>query len=285
MIIDGRALAREVLARTRARVSRAGRGTPKILVIVANETPATKSYLAIKSKRATDAGCVLEVMQFSTDTSTAALHAAVLSASADAIIVQLPLPSGVDTKAVCDAIPLEKDADVLSDIARAKFEMGDADALLPPVVGAVQNILAFGNVEIAGKPPFAKGYGGAMKAVVIGDGWLVGKPVATWFKQQGAEVTVLTVETEQKEFTAALRAANIIISGAGSPHLIKPNMLKEGIVLIDAGTSESGGEVVGDADPACAAKCSLFTTVPGGVGPLAVAYLFDNAVTLAERKK
>ena len=82
---------------------------------------------------------------------------------------------------------------------------------------------------------------------------------------------------------AALRAADIIISGAGSPHLIKPEMLQEGAVLIDAGASELGGAVVGDADPACVAKCSLFTPVPGGVGPLAVAMLFENVVALAER--
>ena len=81
----------------------------------------------------------------------------------------------------------------------------------------------------------------------------------------------------------ALAQADIIVAGAGVPHFIKPEMLKEGVVLIDAGTSESGGTIVGDADPSCANKCSLFTPVPGGVGPLAVAKLFENAVTLAER--
>jgi methylenetetrahydrofolate dehydrogenase (NADP+)/methenyltetrahydrofolate cyclohydrolase len=91
------------------------------------------------------------------------------------------------------------------------------------------------------------------------------------------------VTLESGDLSASLRGADLIVSGAGSPHLVKPDMLKEGVVLIDAGTSESGGAIVGDADPACADKCSLFTPVPGGVGPLAVACLFDNVVTLAER--
>jgi methylenetetrahydrofolate dehydrogenase (NADP+)/methenyltetrahydrofolate cyclohydrolase len=91
------------------------------------------------------------------------------------------------------------------------------------------------------------------------------------------------VTSKSDDLSALLGAADIIVSGAGSPHLITPDLLKEGVVLIDAGTSESGGVIAGDADPSCASKCSLFTPVPGGVGPLAVACLFENAVTLVER--
>jgi methylenetetrahydrofolate dehydrogenase (NADP+)/methenyltetrahydrofolate cyclohydrolase len=101
-----------------------------------------------------------------------------------------------------------------------------------------------------------------------------------WLRQQGAHVTVLT---SADEVSAALGAADIIVSGAGSPHLIKPEHVKPGAVLIDAGTSESGGTLAGDADPACANVTSVFTPVPGGVGPIAVAKLFENAVILAER--
>jgi len=82
---------------------------------------------------------------------------------------------------------------------------------------------------------------------------------------------------------AVLSTADIVVSGAGVPYLIKPEHLKQGVVLIDAGTSESDGAIVGDADPSCAEKCSVFTPVPGGVGPLAVACLFENAVLLAVR--
>ncbi|OGG48787.1 hypothetical protein A3G63_02885 [Candidatus Kaiserbacteria bacterium RIFCSPLOWO2_12_FULL_52_8] len=269
MIVDGRALAREILARVKARATNLPK-PPRILAIAANETPSTRSYLSIKQRRAEEAGCVLTFIQMPDNTSTAALHAAVLSADADAVIVQLPLPAGVDTKAVCDAIQLEKDADVLSSSARERFEGGDTAALLPPVVGAVKEILMANNVGLDGK-----------NAVVVGSGFLVGAPVATWLRQQGAEVVVVT--SKSGNLKEALLNADIVVSGAGSPHLIKPDVLTQGVILIDAGTSESNGEVVGDADPTCAEKCSFFTPVPGGMGPLAVAKLFENAVTLAER--
>ena len=259
MIIDGRALAKEVLARAKTRAEKLVR-PPMVVALIGSDTPSTRSYLAIKTKKAEEAGCVFETRP--------------LGASfddADAVIVQLPVPAGVNQKEVCDAIPVEKDADVLSSVARAKFEIGDKDALLPPVAGAVREIFLRNNFEPKGK-----------RAVIIGDGWLVGNPCAKWLGQQGAEVIVFTSESDN--LTAALRAADIIVSGAGSPHLIKPEMLKEGVILIDAGTSESGGTIAGDADPACADKCSIFTPVPGGVGPLAVACLFQNVVTLAQHQ-
>lgn len=266
MIVDGRALAKEVLVRAKTRALSLGRD-PHVLAIVTNETFATKSYLSIKEKRAVDAGCVLEIMRFPEDTTTAALRAAVRATHADAIIVQLPLPLSIDTKEVCDAIPVAKDADVLSSIAREKFEQGEDVALLPPVVGALREILEKNFIRVQGK-----------KAVVIGAGFLVGAPSARWLMHQGALVEVVTLESD----LSILKDADLIISGAGSPHLIKPHMLKPGVVLIDAGTSESNGEVVGDAEPLCADLCSVFTPVPGGVGPLAVACLFENVVILAK---
>lgn len=266
MILDCRAIAKELLSRTKERALLLP-SPPRVVALVGRETPATLSYLKIKTARAVDAGCVLETRPL-----PAGGQVLAQTADADAVIVQLPLPSGVNQAEMCDAIPLAKDADVLSSAARAKFERGEEDALLPPVVSAVQKIMEFANVPIVGK-----------KAVVVGEGFLVGAPVAVWLRQQGAEVTVLHIKTIPAELSAALSTADIIVSGAGSPHFIKPNMIKEGVVLVDAGTAESNGVIVGDADPSCAAKCSLFTPVPGGVGPLAVACLFENAVTLAER--
>ncbi|MFZ2500765.1 MAG: bifunctional 5,10-methylenetetrahydrofolate dehydrogenase/5,10-methenyltetrahydrofolate cyclohydrolase [Minisyncoccia bacterium] len=257
MIIDGRALAREVLARAKARAEKLSHPPRVVAYIAQDPTPATRSYLNIKKRSAEAAGCFFE------ETNSQAFFK-----DADVAIVQLPVSA--EAMNLLELIDISKDADVLSRSAREKFERGDTDALLPPVVAAVRAILAFGQVAIAGK-----------KAVVIGDGFLVGAPVAVWLRQQNAEVTVVNRATEN--FSEALLQADIIVSGAGAPHLIKPDMIQEGAVLIDAGTSESNGEVAGDADPACADKCALFTPVPGGVGPLAVACLFENAVTLAER--
>ncbi len=259
MIIDGRQIAAEILARTKKRAEKLTR-RPKVVAYVPSDTPATRSYLRIKQRYATEAGCdfkiVADIAEF---------------AHADACIIQLPLPPGISDD-ILNSIPLEKDADVLSKIARERFERGDADALLPPVAAAVREILLQNNISIREK-----------KVVVIGKGWLVGGPVAIWLKNQGADVVVAIKDSG--DLGSILSGADIIVSGAGSPHLITPEMIKDGVVIIDAGTSESNGALQGDADPACAAKCSLFTPVPGGVGPIAVACLFANAVILAERQQ
>ena len=260
MIIDGRKMAAEVLSRAKERAQMLPR-QPLVVAIVGSETPATRSYLKIKGARAVDAGCLFEMRPLGT-----------AFGDAGAVIIQLPLPDGVNQKEICDSVPVEKDADVLSSAAREKFERGNADALLPPVVGAVREIFVQNRINPKGK-----------RAVVIGRGFLVGAPAATWLTQQGAEVEIATSKTE--DLSAVLRTADIIVSGAGISHLIKPDMLKQGVVLIDAGTSESNGTLAGDADPVCAEKCSIFTPVPGGVGPLAVACLFENAVMLAEKDR
>jgi methylenetetrahydrofolate dehydrogenase (NADP+) / methenyltetrahydrofolate cyclohydrolase len=257
MIVDGKKVAAEILVRTRARAEKLVR-RPLVVALVGEETPSTKSYLKIKAARAANAGCDFEVRTYPSD-----------YADADAVIIQLPLPDSVDARAACDAIPLKKDADVLSRAARTKFEQGELGTLLPPVVAAIKEILERGGVGVVGK-----------EVVVIGSGFLVGAPAAVWLAQQGGRVTVATRETD---LTQALKDADIIIAGAGVPGLIKPEMIKEGVVLIDASTSESNGVIVGDADPACAEKCALFTPVPGGVGPVAVACLFENVLFLSEK--
>ncbi len=272
MIIDGNAIAKEILARTKARADALPQ-SPRVVAVVVNETPATLSYLKIKESRAEEAGCLFSVARKDGLFTAPSLVTEVQNTPGDALIIQLPLPPALNTQFVCDAIPLAKDADVLSSAARDKFERGDALALLPPVVGAVRQILAVGSVDPKGK-----------KAVVIGAGFLVGAPVAVWLTQQGAEVMVITLESGTENLSTALATADIIVSGAGSPKLITPEIIKEGVVLIDAGTAESDGTIVGDADPACAAKCAIFTPVPGGVGPISVACLFENAVLLAESK-
>lgn len=269
MILDGKKLADGILARASVCAGNLPR-RPRVLAIVANESAATMSYMKVKERAAEAAGCEFYIERFSEDASLDELHLAISTTEADSIIVQLPLPDDLHLKSVCDAIPVEKDADVLSTVARMKFDADEGDALIPPVAGALAEILQAGGVDVHGK-----------KAAVVGMGWLVGRPCAAWLAHAGAEVTHLASQADGR---AALASADIVVSGAGSPHFVKPDMLKDGCVLIDAGTSESAGKIAGDADPSCAEKCSLFTPVPGGVGPVAVAKLFENVVALAERE-
>jgi methylenetetrahydrofolate dehydrogenase (NADP+)/methenyltetrahydrofolate cyclohydrolase len=270
MIIDGRAIASSILAAVRADIA-SRKHAPVICAIAMRPSAATRSYLATKSTRAEEAGMKLKVIEVPEYGSTEDVLSAVAGAKGDAILVQLPLPERIDRARVLDNIPLEKDADILSRAAYERFDSEQAGALLPPVAAAVREILRTAHIDPKGK-----------HVAVVGNGSLVGRPSAVWFMQQGARVTVVTRE-KAEDLASVLAGADIVVSGAGSPGLIQKGMLKKGVVLIDAGTSESGGQMVGDMDPSCADVASLFTPVPGGVGPIAVAMLFKNVAKLLDR--
>lgn len=267
MIVDGKRMAGEILAEAREQVKSLGR-TPVVLAITVAPNAATESYLRIKTARAADAGMTLVVERFTDTVTEEELIARIENATEDAVIVQLPLPPSLDAKRVLDAIPQGKDADVLGASARGAFVADVAHACMPPVVGAVAYILSAANVAPAG-----------LRAAVVGDGWLVGNPVASWLRAKSVTVTVVNRESESA-LPVVLKDADLVVSGAGHAGLITPDMVKAGAILIDAGTSESGGQLVGDMDPRCAETASVFTPVPGGVGPIAVACLFANAAWL-----
>lgn len=268
MIVDGRAIAAEILNETKERVALLG-FVPTVRAVTCAPSLATLSYLRIKAARAAEAGMKLEVVELPEDTDEATLIATVTEPGAHAVIVQLPLPDTVDSEAVVNAIPLSNDADVLSRTAYELFVLGEGLFILPPVVAATQEVLERTDTRVQGA-----------RAVVVGQGKLVGQPVAQWLRIQGADVVVVG---RGDDLTTVLKHADIIVSGAGSPGLITASSIPGGVVLIDAGTSEQNGEMVGDAAPECASVARVFTPVPGGVGPIAVACLFRNVVTLLER--
>lgn len=270
MIIDGRAIASDILEGVRKETASFARPL-RVRAVVVSPSPATESYLRVKAARAADAGMQLDIVTLPDDVRTEDVIAAVTTPGSDATIVQLPLPAGLDQDAILEAIPAAADADVLSPAAYDAFTEGKHGALVPPVAGAVAEILARANVDPRGK-----------RTLVIGSGRLVGQPVFEWLRQHGAEAVVVTKES-QDALPALMPAMDLVVSGAGSPGLITPDLLKEGVVLIDAGTSESNGQIAGDADPAAASVASVFTPVPGGVGPIAVACLFRNVASLARQ--
>lgn len=262
MIVDGKKIAGEIYSDIKNSLSESHKH-PCLTVFACAPNAETKKYMELKKRRASELGVDVLVIELDADTSTEKAVEAVLSAdaSADGVIVQLPFPPQVDAEALLSAIPKELDIDNIN-------YAGEETDVLPPVVGAIAEIAKRHDVDFAGK-----------NVVVIGRGRLVGKPATLWAKSQGAVVTVIDKDTE--DAGSIMREADIIISGAGVPSLITPDKIKDGVVIFDAGTSEEGGELKGDADQACASKCSLFTPVPGGVGPITIAILLRNLVTLS----
>lgn len=266
MKINGRAIASDILASVRAELS----GTPMVRAITLQPSIATTSYLRIKVEKAEEAGMHMDIVELADDASLEDIVAAVEAPGADAVIIQLPLPLGYDTEKAVNAIPVSKDPDVLSSTAYAQFEEGVEGALVPPVAAAVLEVLHREKIDVQG-----------MRTVVVGKGQLVGRPVATVLTRLGADVTTVVKETPNKE--ALYKQADLIVSGAGAAHIITPEMVKEGVLLIDAGTSGSRGGVAGDIHPDCETRAALFTPVPGGIGPIAVACLFKNTAALFSR--
>lgn len=238
----------------------------KLGIVVVGENPVIEQFVRIKTRAAERLGIEMIRINLPESATTTDVITAIerLGQTTDALIAQLPLPKAVDINAVLSSIPPGKDVDALNPRHSVEHFVG------APVALAVIEILEKSGVEIAQK-----------RAVVVGAGRLVGAPSAELLKKLGANVSMFTLEEGS---IADLKDADIVVSGAGNPGFIKPEHLKRGVALIDAGASEQAGKVRGDADPACAEVASVFSPVPGGVGPVAVAMIFRNLRTLIEQQ-
>ncbi|MFQ5661898.1 MAG: tetrahydrofolate dehydrogenase/cyclohydrolase catalytic domain-containing protein [Candidatus Paceibacteria bacterium] len=269
MVIDGRKITEEIKEELKSDVKK-HRGRLCLSIFKSDHTLAGQKFVNIKKKFAQDIGISFSEHEVpeTADTETLKNMIKDTSEKSNGMIVQLPLPSHFDRDEILDSIPYCLDVDVLSKESLKKFKDGTLP-ILPPVVGAIKEILDRSGVDVRGK-----------KVVVLGKGMLVGAPTAVWLKREGAHVEVLDSKTHNLE--EKTHDADIIISGVGKPHMLAPDMLRQGVVLLDAGTSEMHGELAGDAHPSCAGKCSVFTPVPGGIGPITIAMLFRNLLTLAK---
>ncbi len=269
MIIDGTHIAQSIDAQVRERLSAVSR-VPDLRIITCAPTFATRRFLALKQARARALRVTLTVQECAPESSTDDVIEAVQEAcaEADAIVVQLPLPTQIDLSRVLAVIPADADVDVMGTEAQQRF-MAGMSPVLPPVVGAIAEIITQNHCDIAGK-----------NVVVVGMGRLVGAPSAIWFTQQGAHVQ--TINRQTADIAQYTRGADILVLGAGVPGLITPEMVHDGVIIFDAGSSEDTGKLVGDADPACAKKATLFTPVPGGIGPITVSLIFRNLLVLME---
>jgi methylenetetrahydrofolate dehydrogenase (NADP+)/methenyltetrahydrofolate cyclohydrolase len=262
MIVDGKQIAEQVYEKARKRVEKLGRA-PILSIITCAPNFETLKYLALKQKKAEAVGIDIKIFELEKSNTTEDFIQGIKEAVlvSDGVIVQLPLPETVDTDVVLQSVPSSHDVDALNP---------DTHALLSPVVGSINEILLSQGIEC--KEKFV---------TVIGSGRLVGLPSYHWFQKGGAHVSVVTRDTHDISFYT--KNADIVVCGAGVPGLLKPDMIKDGVIILDAGTSEDGGELKGDADPECADKASFFTPVPGGIGPITIAVLLSNVVTCAEK--
>jgi len=275
VLLKGKPLAHEIRKDLAIRIEKLSR-TPVFCDILVGDDAASKQYVTMKNKFAESLGMRAEPAVFDSSITTDQLCQEVIRLAKiphmSGLIVQLPLPESIDTQRVLDSIPSEIDVDILSTVTQENF-YNNKSVLTYPAAHSCYELLQSTDTSLADK-----------NIVVIGQGMLVGRPLTHMLRCDGCTVTPVTKSTmNKKELTCN---ADVIISAAGVPSLITEDDIKEGVTLIDAGTTESGGGIVGDIDTeSVIGKAAYLAPVPGGVGPLTVALLFRNVVMVAEQKQ
>lgn len=263
MLVDGKAVAAQILEEVKKEVAHLPKA-PTMAAVTCAPNFETQKYLEMKKRKAASVGVTLNIVELPETASTEEVLACVkrVAEQADGVVVQLPLPAHMDKEAVLTGVPHGKDPD--------GFLYGVAeDACLPPVVGAIDEISKLHEIDWS-----------SAHVVILGEGKLVGAPAAVYAKRYADKVTVLNADNFDID---AVKQADILITGIGKPKFVTDDMVKEGVVVFDAGTSEDGGVLVGDVDSSVASKAALITPVPGGIGPITIAYLLKNLVALAQQ--
>ena len=278
-VIDGRALARRVVDGVRAGMAVLPRA-PGLAVILAGDDPASHVYVSNKARLAREIGFAAEVILLPADAGEDRVLAEVAALNArdeiDGILVQLPLPGGINTLRVMAAIDPAKDVDGLHALNAGLLSQG-AEGLIPCTPLGCMKIIQSLVPDLTGS-----------HAVVIGSSNIVGKPMAALLLEARATVTLTHVHTRDTRFVC--RGADILVSAVGKPGLVRGDWIKPRAVVIDVGTTrvakpEGGHRIVGDvAFEEAKHVAGAITPVPGGVGPMTIACLMENTLKAARAR-
>jgi methylenetetrahydrofolate dehydrogenase (NADP+) / methenyltetrahydrofolate cyclohydrolase len=284
-LIRGRPVADGVLEDLAGRVERFSREhrPPKLVVVIVGEDPASQVYVGMKVKAAARCGIDSSLIELPVTTGEEELLALLDSLNADegtdGILVQMPLPEGIDQQTVIERIAPSKDVDGLHPFNLGRIAAG-SPRFVPCTPAGIAVLLKTYGVETKGR-----------HAVVVGRSVLVGKPMALLLaaKGPGGDATVTICHSRTGDLAAVVRTADILIAAVGSPKMITADMVREGAVVVDVGVNriddpgtKKGYRLCGDVDfDAVRPLASMITPVPGGVGPMTVAMLMRNTYQAA----
>ena len=277
-LIDGKAVASEIRAKIAIEVAELIHHgvTPGLAVVIVGDDPASRTYVNNKKKACAQAGIYSEEYALPATASQNEIMdlVAKLNAKKDinGILVQSPLPDGLNEEAVVEAIDSEKDVDAFHPSNVGRIMIGDYH-FLPCTPAGIIELLRSENIEIEGKD-----------CVVIGRSNIVGKPMAMLLLHNNGTVTICHSKT--KNLKEVCRRADILVAAVGKPNFVTADMVKPGAVVIDVGMDrDENGRLCGDVDFANVEKtASYITPVPGGVGPMTIAMLLRNTVAAAKRQ-
>lgn len=279
-VIDGKIVSEKILDQVRERVSKLTRPV-KLTVILVGDDPASQTYVASKEKACHKTGILSEIIRLPTATTENELLAVVdklnHNPEVHGILCQLPLPKHIHEQKILLAILPEKDVDCFHPWNTGLLFEGHP-RVLPCTPGGIMSLLEHYQIPVASK-----------HCVILGRSNIVGKPMAHLFLQANGTVTICHSKTH--DLPSITRQADILCAAIGRPLFVKADMVKDGAVVIDVGINRiedksrpKGYRNVGDVDyEAVAPKCSAITPVPGGVGPMTIATLLQNVLSLAEK--
>ena len=285
-IIDGKKVASEIkkeIAEEVIKLKAAGKKIPHLAAILVGNNGSSETYVANKVKDCNEVGFKSTLIRFWNEVEETVLLGKIAELNndqdVDGFIVQLPLPAHISENKVIEAIDPRKDADGFHPVNIGKMVIGLSGYLPATPYGIVELIRRY-NIETSGK-----------NCVVIGRSNIVGRPVSILLSQKGMDATVTVIHSRTKNIKDIVRNADIIIAAIGSPAFVKEDMVREGAVVIDVGTTRiissetrSGFRLVGDVDfEKVAPKCSYITPVPGGVGPMTRVSLLRNTLIAAKK--
>lgn len=274
MIIDGKIIAQEILTNVQKGIARLD-FQPVFCDLLVGGDPASAQYVRMKAKTAEKVGMKFRHANFPASITTERLVAEIKKINQEpnlcGLIVQLPLPASLDKQAILDAIEPRLDVDCTGRVNMELFYSGRAYVEFP-TAAAVMEVLKNSGLDFTQK-----------KFLVIGYGQLVGKPVSFLLEQKGYKFDIARSKTEN--ILELMKNADVIISAVGKAKLVTGEKIEPGCVVVDAGTSESDGGIVGDVDFASVKSVAGFVSpVPGGVGPITVACLLANVLKVAQTK-
>jgi methylenetetrahydrofolate dehydrogenase (NADP+) / methenyltetrahydrofolate cyclohydrolase len=273
-VIDGKVVAERVRKRVADEVASLGL-TPGLATVLVGDDPASAVYVRMKREDSAEVGIESFHHEPGGDVSAEALAGLIRELNADdrvhGILLQLPLPDGLDQDEFISLIDPAKDVDGLTSANAGLLMQDREEAMVPCTPAGVMELVQETDVELEGA-----------RAVVIGRSILVGKPLAQLLL--AANATVTHCHSRTRDLPGVCREADLLIAAVGSPGLVTADMVREGAVVIDVGTNRTDAGLVGDVDyEPVAEKAAAITPVPGGVGPMTRAMLLVNTLRAARR--
>lgn len=272
-IIDGKKISENILLKIKNKVNELKKTGifPQMAAILVGNDPASQLYVSIKEKTCQKVGIKLQKHEFSSNIQEQDIINLIKKLNNDkkihGIIVQLPLPKKFNTNKIIQTINPQKDIDGLHPENLGKLIIGEK-IIIPPTPAGIIEIFKTYKINLSGK-----------NIVLIGYGKLVGKPLSMLLALSQKDPTITICNSKTKNLSSFTRQADILISAVGQANLITADMVKNNVVIIDAGTTKIGGKIVGDVDfENVKQKTSYITPPKGGVGPITVAKLLENLI-------